>query len=599
MTEPDPRTAVPRSAGDAVEGNGLPIPAADVNDLVQQIVKAARAHQIYDASNPVYQRFVSNLREAFARTLERISELRFELSDEALVWEGHSIVAGEGKENLAFLFFRDGVRGIAFLPGFEEEVEKFLAVVHRGRHGSRDSEDLLTLLWEGDFQTFRYEFVDQLAQGIEIPDAKGVAFEPVSPEYLDVDLSSITQESAGSEEADLAAEVDESAPPAAMGATAPVTQMDGIVRPSDFRETLYFLDDDELRAIQAEVRKEMEREVKIDVLNALFDRLEEPHPRRQKDILDILRQLLPSLLGRGDMHAASRLLVELRAVLDKGAIAPELVERADALFDELSNEESLQQLVRALEDGVLQPDTAELGIFFMHLRPAALPMLLGASWKARDPGLRARMEAGLDAVGRAHPAEVVRMLDAPEPEVAAAAAALAARLGVEEATAGLGRLMTRAEPEVRLAAVEAAIALHSGASMTAVQAGLDDSDREVRMAAAKGLARYKFQPARARVEQVIRDRIIKESDRTERVLFFEAYAQIGGPDAVEFLDGVLNARGLMGYKHSPELRACAARALALVPNNAAKESLKRASTDKEVVVRTEVARALRGDVPRT
>jgi hypothetical protein len=155
--------------------------------------------------------------------------------------------------------------------------------------------------------------------------------------------------------------------------------------------------------------------------------------------------------------------------------------------------------------------------------------------------------------------------------------------------------MTRAEPEVRLAAVEAAISLHTGQSMAAAQAGLEDGDREVRMAAAKGLAKYRFQPARPRIEAVIRDRIAKESDRTERVLFFEAYAQIGGPDAVAYLDSVLNARGLMGSKFSPELRACAARALGLIPTPASKESLKKADSDKDVVVRTEVSRALRQD----
>ncbi|HUF11479.1 MAG TPA: HEAT repeat domain-containing protein [Longimicrobiales bacterium] len=566
---------------------------AEVNDLVQQIVKSARAHQIYDASNPVYHRFISNLKEALAKVFTRVSEVRFELSDDSMVWEGQAVAAGEGKENLAFLFFRDGVRSVTFLPGFEDEVEAFLGMVHRGRHGSRDSEDLITLLWEADFQSFRYDYVDQLAQGLEIPESHGGTLEAVPYEMLSVDVQAPAENAEAAEAA-----VDESAPPSSMGAIPPVTAMDGIVRPSDFNETLYFLDEAEMRILQREVRKEMERDAKTDVLNALFDRIEDGSPERQEEILDILCQLLPSLLSRGDMVTASRLLVELRALLERSDLPPELRARADTLFDDLSRVESLNQLVRALEDGALQPGTQELGIFFMHLRPSALPTLLAATWKSHVPELRTRMEAGLDAVGRAHPAEVLRMLDAPEPEVAAAAAGLAARLGLEQSTPGLSRLMTRDEPEVRLAAVEAAISLHTGQSMSAAQAGLEDGDREVRMAAAKGLAKYRFQPSRARVEQVIRDRITKESDRTERVLFFEAYAQIGGADAVAYLDSVLNARGLMGSKYTAELRACAARALALIATPAAKEALSKASSDKEIVVRTEVSRALRQESPK-
>ena len=156
-----------------VEGS---VAFAEVNDLVQQIVKSARAHQIYDVSNPVYQRFLSNLRETFANLLSRTTELHFELTDDAWLWEGQRIAPGEGKENLAFLFFRDGVRSVTFLPGFDAEVTPFLEVVHRGRQLSRDSEDLLTLLWEKDFQAFRYGYVDQLAQGLEIPDAQAGSF---------------------------------------------------------------------------------------------------------------------------------------------------------------------------------------------------------------------------------------------------------------------------------------------------------------------------------------------------------------------------------------------------------------------------------------
>ena len=578
---------LPGSAADT--GEGTPVPFAEVVDLVQQIVKSARAHQIYDVSNPVYQRFLANLRETFTNMWTRVSELHFELTDDAMVWEGQRIAPGEAKENIAFLFFRDGVRSLTFLPGFEDEVPSFLDVVHRGRQLSRESEDLITLLWEADFQTFRYGYVDQLAQSLEIPEAHSTArLVSVPADQLNVDITlPPAQEDVGE-----AATV-EDAPPSAMGATAPLTPMDGIVRPSDFNETLYFLDDIEMQALQAEVRKEMERQVKIDVLNALFDRLEEGPEPRQVEILDILRQLLPSLLSRGDMGSASRLLVELKALIEDGTLPPTTRAKSDALFDELSSEESLRQLMRALEDGVLQPGTSELSVFFMHLRPTALPLLLAATWNARIPELRARMDAALDAVGRAHPADVLKQLDAEDPSVAAAAATLAARLGLEQATPALGRLMARAEPEVRLAAVEAAISLHTGQSMAAAQAGLDDGDREVRMAAARGLAKYRFQPARPRIEQVIRDRIAKESDRTERVLFFEAYAQIGGPDAVSYLDGVLNAKGLMGAKYSPELRACAARALGLITSPAAKESLRKANADKDVVVRTEVSRALR------
>src|SRR5207253_11342763 len=83
----------------------------------------------------------------------------------------------------------------------------------------------------------------------------------------------------------------------------------GISR-EDFEETLYFMSEEELLALQQEVQLEWNRALKSDVLAALFDRLEDGHPDRQSEILRILRQLLPAYLGRGDLGSASNILLE-------------------------------------------------------------------------------------------------------------------------------------------------------------------------------------------------------------------------------------------------------------------------------------------------
>lgn len=562
---------------------------AEVAELIQLLLKAIRAHQIYDVANPVYQRFVSTLRETFGRVWPRTSSLHFEIADEQLLWEEKAIEAGEGKDNLAYLFHKDGVRSITFLEGFEEDVPTFLEVIHRARHSPRESDDLISLLWESDFKTFQYEYVDQLAQGLEIPEGgEGLTFE--------LPTETFQQEVAAAESA--GAEEDTSSSRASASAAPPPPEMLGIVRPEDFQETLFFLDDVELRALKHEVELEMRRDVKTDVVRALFDRIEDGQAARQSEILDILQQLLPSLLIRGDMAGASRVLVELNALLERGdALKGGLRERAQGLYEELSRSESVTQLVRALQDGVIEPGAEELGIFFMHLRPTALPVLLSAARRAEQGSVRERLETGVDAIGDRNRDAVLELLEDESPEVAAGAADVVARLKLEAAAPLLARLLFRTEPDVRAAAVEAALALHTGATMNVAMTALEDEDREVRMAAARGLAEYRFQPARPRLENALKGAVMKDADRTERILFYEAYATIGGPDAVEFLDGVLNGRSRLGMRQATELRACAARALGLINAPAAKESLRKAVGDKDVVVRNEVSRAMRQEMP--
>jgi HEAT repeat protein len=75
---------------------------------------------------------------------------------------------------------------------------------------------------------------------------------------------------------------------------------------------------------------------------------------------------------------------------------------------------------------------------------------------------------------------------------------------------------------------------------------------------------------------------------------FEAFGTLCGDAGVVELDGLLNARGLIGAREPTEVRACAARALGLIGTKAARSALQRAADSKDMVVRSAVTRAQRG-----
>jgi HEAT repeat protein len=60
------------------------------------------------------------------------------------------------------------------------------------------------------------------------------------------------------------------------------------------------------------------------------------------------------------------------------------------------------------------------------------------------------------------------------------------------------------------------------------------------------------------------------------------------------LDGLLNAKGFMGKKDDPEIRACAAMALGKIASKKAMDALNKATSEKDVIVRNAVSRAIRG-----
>ena len=144
-------TNVPPNAtdtgADGWEGEAISdLPLDDVRDLFVTLGKALRAYQLYDENNPVYHRFVSSLREAFQGIWQEVDQVKVMVEEHRLMMEDVAVYENENRsESLAFLFFKDGVREITFLPGIEtDEMERFLSVLKRARDMKPDADDLLT-----------------------------------------------------------------------------------------------------------------------------------------------------------------------------------------------------------------------------------------------------------------------------------------------------------------------------------------------------------------------------------------------------------------------------------------------------------------------
>ena len=554
------------------------LPHAEVATLFQALDKAIRARRLYQANNPVYHGFLSALRDAFAALWGAVNVLQLAVEEHGFRWNDRLFAVGEGRDNLAFLFYKDGIRHLTLLPTFEEEIDAFLDILHRARQLDHGEDDMVTLLWAKEFTALQYSYVDALAEGIEIPDVVPTRqVEAVERRAIQSDIS--------------AAPPPATEQPFAMQQGAP--PVTGIVNRDDFQETLYFLDYDELEQLKLEIDREWRRDLKTDVLNSLFDRVEDPVPERQTEILRILRQLLPAFLGRGDLTSASKILVELSAVREQGAIAEAQAVEAQRIFDELSEPAALSQLLRSLEEGAIDPTGSELGVFLRHLGPQALALLIRAAETTGVNALQGRLRTATEGLARAHPDHLVQLIRSDDDTIASGAAKLAGQAALGAAAQAIVALLGRPTAGVRRVAVEALIQLRSGPAMEGLQQALDDADREVRIAAARGLASLRYQPARARLDALIQGNRLKDADLTEKIAFFEAFGAVANAESVAMLDKLLNGKNLLRQKQPPEIRACAAMALGRVGTPASRQSLERAADETHPMVRNAVMKALR------
>jgi HEAT repeat protein len=249
--------------------------------------------------------------------------------------------------------------------------------------------------------------------------------------------------------------------------------------------------------------------------------------------------------------------------------------------------------VRAIEDGSLAPDPGELGAFLKHLRGGALGPLVRATELMERRELQPVIRESVRGIASRNLQHLAGLLAHADPVVVAGAARLSAALKLTAITGALSTLFRHPEPDVRLAAIEAAVELRATTVSSGLEVALDDPERDVRVAAARALGSLRYRPATAKLREVLDSKELREADLSERIAFFEAFGLVGQEESVDYLDRILNGRGLFRRRHSPELRACAALGLGKVETPGAHRALEAAAQEEEPVVRSAVNRALR------
>jgi len=540
-----------------------------VTDLLKSFVKAVRAHQLYLPNNPMHARSLEAVREAFAGIWQKTEEIDIQIVETQLMWEGRVVLDEHERtsDNIAWLLYKDGIRELKMLKGFEgEELGTFFDLLQRVRKATDDDDDLLTLMWEREFATLQYKYVDLTAEG-------GAGVESMEREEQKEKILSPAQAEAGLEKTN-----------------------SSIASLDDFDSTLYFLDDREVEYLQGEIRREFSTDLRPAVIASLLDIFEtHKDPTVREEICGLLDYFLLILLSSAQYRNAAYLLREAGVT---AARAPEILEpqkqRLTQLGELMSDPKPLGQLLQALEDSPLRAPQLELDELFGILQPRALETVLGWIGRSANPQLKMLLELAATRLASSHSAELIRLIGSDDEAVVMEAIRRAAVLKSPAAVPALGKMLTVGEPEMRVAAVSALTEIGSPGAMQMLERALIDEDREVRIVAVRAIGARNARAALPRIEAAIKGKDLRESNLTEKMAFFEAFGAMCGEGGITLLDGILHAKGFMGKRDDSEFRACAAMALGKIGSPKAMEVLNKAAAEKDVIVRNAVSRAIRG-----
>lgn len=550
---------------------------------MQVVTKGMRATQLYMPNNPVYQRAVENIRNAFRQIWQATEDLIFDIGETDMRWEDHPVYTQDQRnESIAWTLFKDGVRSLTFKHGVEDdEIVRFLAVLHQAKNLQADApDDLLTLLWAEDFQFITYTF-RELASENAVPIERG-------------DTASMTSGGGGvgeagpggADPATVRRQVQEEAPP----------KKEGLVSVDDFDTTLYFLDDKEIEYLHKEVEREYAQDLRRNVLAMLFDLLElQTYGTVRAELISIVENFIPYLLGAGDFRSVAFILRESKVILLRAReLIPEHRQTLETLPTRLSQADALSQLLQSLDEAAGHPSEEELSELFTELRAEALGTLMGWLPRLSNERVRDLVKTSAERLAVTHAAEVLKALGSEDPNVQLEMVKLAGRLKLPGAPEGMGALLERGDRELKIAVVEALTMIGSPSATRLLEKAIEDNDRDVRITAVKFLGQRGHRNAFPRIESTVTGNKLKDADLTEKMAFFEAYGALAGAAGIPLLEKLLVAKGgLLARKEDPETRACAAMALGKIRTPGAREILQKVAQDKEALVRNAVSRAMR------
>jgi HEAT repeat protein len=570
-----PETTAPPTAPPPSTGGEQTLPLAFVTEMLRSLTRATKAHQLYSQNNPMHVRATEGLRASLEALWRKTESLVLEIGEREFRCFGQVVFEDPEKtsESLAWTFYKDGIRELKIKRGFEQrDMNIVLDLLQFVRGASSEADDLLTLFWEQEFTHLEYAYVEAGAGDFPYDPIEGGA----KPEQFE--------------------------PPAQMAdatgdrvVSAPAQS--GTVRMEDFDPTLYFLDEAETERLRAEINKEFTGDIRPSVIAALLDTFEQrTEPQVREEIAVILENLLLALLATSQVRAVAYLLRETGVTAGR---ARELTDaqrqRLTGMPERLSNPEVLSQILETLETADLTQSQPDLIDLFLLLGSKALETILTFHNRTTNAQLRTLLETAADRLAAAHTAELVRIIGSSDAAVALEAIRRSASMKSAAAVQPLALVLNDGvEPGMRLAAVNALTEIGSPGALQVLEKTVEDRDRDVRIAGTRALATRGYRAALPRVERVIRGKPLRETKLSEKLAFFEAFATLAGESGFELLDQILHGQGPMGKREDPEVRACAASALAKISSPRARESLERAANDKEPVVKSAVARALRG-----
>jgi len=528
-------------------GEISPQDVSGAREVIATLIKAKKNLRLYPESNPMYLKIVEDAYAKFRSFLEYNDSLPLKITRSDIMLGEESVFQGEGKDdNLALFFFRDGLRTLVFEKHLGmEELKEFLQVLSQDFDDEAMEDDVVTLLWERDFQNIKYTVDESVL---------------VEDEEYEETATRQAQDGAMKEENVLKAYE------AALG----VSDMETVPQIP--------VTGDDLKSLAREIQKDSADKMSK-LTDILFNILYISESVDEfKSVARTLNSSVDYSVRHADLKGAALILSRTSELVGRASSG----EIKGVLASVLSHAGALS-VVKLLGDlidsreGVPEADFKEYVRFLGINAISSFMELLG---ELKTISGRKNAIIALSYLGKKDVARVAKGLQDDRWYVVRNVVHVLRNIGDKRVLDSLLAVAEHGEPRVRKEVMKSLGELGGDAAVPTLHLHLDDPDKSVRSGAVRALGAVGSESAKAVIMDALSDKKILNLDFQEMKEYFEVLSRWRQKDVFEFLMGILQKSPFFGRAKFNEYKACAVYCLGLLGSAKAIEEISKLADSK-------------------
>lgn len=508
----------------------------EAKEILQTLIKAKKTLRMYPQNNPIYLKTLEDAYARFNTFFDYKDNLSLKIKQNNISYDSEEVYYNPVREdNLALFFFKDGLRELTFKKGlFRDELEEFLKVIALDFDREVVDDDVVTLLWEKDFQNIQY-IVDEAY------------------------LTDVDEEDYGTK---VEHEIKEK-----------ITDVDNLMRAyaDGFKEedvkgvSIVPLTDKDLKMLVKELEKDAYDKVEK-LISILFEIIYQYKERSDlENAFTSLKDIIKYSMKHGNINAVLNVLKGAKDILGDPLLTEDTKNYMKMLFLYIGTEEIIS-LLSELLDSDIEIDERVFEEFVQFFDKNAIAPLVKFLGELKTIYARKAVINALIILGRKDIPALSIGLDDQRWYVVRNIIYILRKIGDKSAVEHLLKTVRHGDVRVRKEVIKALGELGRREVIQTLRESLNDPDVQVRIASARSFGNIGSEAAKKIILEKISDKIFKGKNFEEKKEFYEVLSAWKDAEVFDFLIRVLKKRYFLGRTKNLENKACAAYCLGMLGN---------------------------------